>query len=92
MVIYKDRIKLAMKEIHCKYHLEGWPVVYDRYWYFYPRYQTLELLGAGGFGEVYKCYDLENNRIVALKVVVYKTKSGRIDPLEKEDFFKKVQR
>jgi hypothetical protein len=25
-------------------------------------------LGCGGFGEVYKCFDLENNEIYALKV------------------------
>ena len=40
--------------------MRGWPIAYDRY-------QTLELLGSGGFGQVFKCYDLETNTIVVLK-------------------------
>ena len=40
--------------------MEKWPTIYRKY-------QTLELLGCGGFGEVYKCYDLEKNRLVAIK-------------------------
>jgi serine/threonine protein kinase len=27
----------------------------------------MELLGSGGFGEVYKCFDLDTNHVVALK-------------------------
>ena len=33
------------------------------------RYLPLELLGKGGFGEVYKCYDLEEHEYVALKII-----------------------
>lgn len=66
--MYKDRVKIIEKEMRSMYYKQGWPLVYDRY-------QTLELLGAGGFGEVYKCYDLETNRFVALKIVINKDKS-----------------
>lgn len=65
------------------YYKQGWPIVYDRY-------HTLELLGSGGFGEVYKCFDLETNRIVALKIVINKEVGA--DELDKEDFFRRVQR
>jgi serine/threonine protein kinase len=61
--------------------LAGWPIVYDQY-------QPLELLGKGGFGEVYKCYDLENNQYVALKVNNFR----QGDQAQMEYFFKHVQR
>ena len=28
----------------------------------------MELLGKGGFGEVYKCFDLEEHEVVAIKI------------------------
>ncbi|KAL7712625.1 Serine/threonine protein kinase prp4 [Entamoeba marina] len=33
------------------------------------RYQVLSLLGSGTFGQVFKCKDLETNRIVAVKIL-----------------------
>ena len=53
-------MRLADKEEKSEYYKNMWPIIYDKY-------QTLELLGSGGFGEVYKCYDLERNKIVAIK-------------------------
>lgn len=82
MAIYKDMVKLSEKESKSYYSKHGWPLVYEKY-------QTLELLGAGGFGEVYKCYDLENNRVVALKRVFFK---GIHDECEREEFFRRVMR
>jgi len=40
----------------------------------------LELLGSGGFGEVYKCYDLENHKLVAIKRMIF---PERGDPAER---------
>ena len=53
----------------------------------YDQYQSLELLGKGGFGEVYKCYDLENNKVIALKVNNF---AG--EPEHQEELHKFVQR
>jgi len=66
IIVYKDKLKLNDKEKKCQYYLEKWPIIYDRY-------QTLELLGSGGFGEVYKCFDCHYNRIVAIKKMDFKT-------------------
>lgn len=48
------RLYIGEKEKFCKYALLGWPVINDQY-------LTTELLGSGGFGEVYKCFDLKTN-------------------------------
>lgn len=40
---------------------EGWPVIGDRY-------LSLELLGRGGFSEVYRAYDLKENTERAIKI------------------------
>jgi serine/threonine protein kinase len=60
VIEYRERLRLAEKEEKSEYYQNLWPIIYDKY-------QTLELLGSGGFGEVYKCYDLEKNKIVAIK-------------------------
>jgi len=33
------------------------------------RYEILELLGEGSFGEVFQCFDHKRNRLIALKIV-----------------------
>jgi hypothetical protein len=43
IVCYRERLKLAEKERSCRFALDNWPIIYDRY-------QTLELIGSGGFG------------------------------------------
>ena len=55
-------MRLVEKERKSAFCKEKWPLVHDRY-------QSLSLLGSGGFGEVYKCFDLETNEYVALKVI-----------------------
>ncbi len=82
MAIYKDLVKLSEKEQKSYYAKMGWPLVYDRY-------QTLELLGSGGFGEVYKCYELETHKIVALKRVYF---TGITDESERQEFIRHVIR
>lgn len=57
---YRERLRLVDKEEKSVYCIQGWPIIYEKY-------QTLELLGSGGFGEVYKCYDLESSKLVAIK-------------------------
>lgn len=59
---YKERLRFAEKENNSYYGKLGWPAIGED-----ERFQVLELLGSGGFGEVYKCYDLVNNNYVALK-------------------------
>ena len=33
------------------------------------RYELLDLLGEGSFGEVFQCFDHKRNRLIALKIV-----------------------
>ncbi len=33
------------------------------------RYQLLDLLGEGGFGSVYRAYDMQNKQEVAIKIL-----------------------
>ena len=40
---------------------ENWPTINDRY-------LTLELLGKGGYSEVYRCFDLKEQIDKALKL------------------------
>jgi serine/threonine protein kinase len=75
-------MKLVEKEKKSTYYKDCWPIVYDRY-------QPLFLLGSGGFGEVYKCYDLEKSQYVALKLIDI---SEKIHQEEDRDFFKRLQR
>ena len=44
-----------------EHNLEAWPLIDEKY-------QILSLLGKGGFAEVYKAYDIENFRYVAIKI------------------------
>ena len=68
--------------MNSEYNLRGWPIIYERY-------QTLELLGAGGFGEVYKCFDLEKKRYVAVKKIRFDKK---VDGDRKDEFYRHVRR
>lgn len=58
----KERNTLAEKEKKSALCQAKWPIIHERY-------QSLSLLGSGGFGEVYKCFDLETNQYVALKMI-----------------------
>ena len=62
----------------------NWPLVADRF-------QTLELLGSAGFGEVYKCYDLKDNCYVALKENRYNGSGSRAEE-HRQEFLKHVNR
>ena len=57
------RMKLAFKETKCYFAGLSWPVVNGRY-------QVLELIGTGGFGEVYRVIDLHNLQHYALKLSI----------------------
>ena len=56
-------ITLFNQESKCSFLLrrEPWPLLAGRY-------QTISLLGKGGYSEVYKAYDLENHCYVAVKL------------------------
>ncbi|KAI3444893.1 hypothetical protein Pfo_001558 [Paulownia fortunei] len=42
------------------------------------RYKKLERIGKGGFGEVYRCHDLQKDAIVAMKWIPYDSKDGGV--------------
>ena len=82
MAVYKDRMKLVEKENKSYYCKRCWPIAFDVY-------QTLDLLGSGGFGEVYRCYNLETNKIVALKRMFL---TNNHDESTREEFFRHMKR
>lgn len=57
-------IQLLTEEKNCSYN-NSWPLLNKRY-------QTLSLLGKGGFSEVYKAFDLEEKQYVACKIYTIK--------------------
>lgn len=58
---YQDRIKVASKEQQCQLAKEKWPLLKNKY-------LPLELIGTGGFGEVYKGFDIDKLQDVAIKI------------------------
>jgi tousled-like kinase len=62
---YQIEYKRIMEEDKCRYGIckikDRWPILAGRY-------LVLSLLGKGGYSEVYKAYDLENNIEVACKI------------------------
>ena len=61
--IFIHEINLYNQENRCTFSQkkEGWPLLGGRY-------QIVNLLGKGGYSEVYKAYDLENHMYVACKL------------------------
>ena len=49
----------------CPYKKEGLPFLNERY-------QIMELIGKGGYSEVYKAYDTQNHKMVACKLIQLK--------------------
>lgn len=45
------------------------------------RYEVLEMIGKGSFGQVAKCLDHKNNELVALKIIRNKKRYGLVDGL-----------
>lgn len=54
-------LKLSALEANCRMARDNWPTLNDRY-------LTLELLGKGGFSEVYRCFDLKEQAHKAMKL------------------------
>lgn len=58
----------------CSSHLAWLPqVLHDHIAY---RYEVLEMIGKGSFGQVAKCMDHKNNELVALKIIRNKKRCG----------------
>ncbi|KAL2331403.1 hypothetical protein Fmac_018984 [Flemingia macrophylla] len=48
------------------------------------RFSSLELIGQGSFGDVYKAFDRELNKLVAIKVIDLEESEDEIDDIQKE--------
>ncbi|KAI3753733.1 hypothetical protein L2E82_25794 [Cichorium intybus] len=48
------------------------------------RFSDLELIGRGSFGDVYKAFDKENNKEVAIKVIDLEESEDEIEDIQKE--------
>lgn len=46
------------------------------------RYEVLEMIGKGSFGQVAKCLDHKNNELVALKIIRNKKRCGLADGID----------
>lgn len=79
---YKDRLRLFLKEEQCQMAKEGWPLLKNKY-------LPLELIGTGGFGEVYKGFDFERLGDVAIKISL---PDSRLSPSALENFLKHLRR
>lgn len=49
------------------------------------RYEVLEMIGKGSFGQVAKCLDHKNNELVALKIIRNKKRCGGWHRLYRRD-------
>ena len=85
--MYKDRLKFSDVESQCYYAKLGWPAIGED-----QRFQTLELLGSGGFGSVYKCFDLVENCFVALKENRFNNTNGMKSEEQKQRYLKHMNR
>lgn len=61
VALLNESNRIALEEENCFFAKEGWPLLMKRY-------QPLELVGKGGFSEVYRSYDLYSNQTVAIKL------------------------